>query len=106
MGQLKSKEEYAMTEFLTNFIANGGEEPAPSPPVPGIPSESEALDAFSSVVVTVAEQLRPAVVNLRIGRGMRGGTGSGVIFTPDGFLLTNHHVVEGSEKVRVRLNEI
>ena len=51
------------------------------------------------------EQLRPAVVNLRVGRGPRGGTGSGVLFTPDGFLLTNHHVVEASEKVRVRLND-
>jgi S1-C subfamily serine protease len=97
--------EVSMSRFSQDFIVNGGEEPVPSPPAPIHPTENEALDAFSRVVVTVAEQLRPAVVNLSIGRGMRAGTGSGVIFTPDGFLLTNHHVVEGSEKVRVRLSD-
>jgi len=93
-----------MSEFVQHIVADDGEGSTPSPPVPQ-PCEGEALDAFSRVVVTVAEQLRPAVVNLRIGRGVRGGTGSGVIFTPDGFLLTNHHVVEVSEKVRVRLGD-
>jgi S1-C subfamily serine protease len=63
------------------------------------PSDAEALDAFSRVVVDVSEALRPAVVNLRVHRG----GGSGVLFAPDGFLLTNHHVVRGSEAVRVRL---
>jgi S1-C subfamily serine protease len=66
------------------------------------PREREALDAYSNVVVQVAEALRPAVVNLR-GSGRRGGSGSGILFTPDGFLLTNHHVVAGQERVRVRL---
>jgi S1-C subfamily serine protease len=93
-----------MKLFWQDFISNDGEEAAPSP-APQQPSEAEALDAFSTVVVTVAEKLRPAVVNLRVGTGMRGGSGSGVLFTPDGFLLTNHHVVQGSEKVRVRLND-
>src|SRR5947209_20308914 len=72
---------------------------------PPAPDDGEALDAFSNAVVGVAERLRPAVVNLRVGRGMRGGSGSGVLFTPDGFLLTNHHVVQGHEKIRVRLND-
>ncbi len=69
------------------------------------PREQEALDAYSRVVVRVAETLRPAVVNLRAGTGRRQGSGSGVLFTPDGFLLTNHHVVAGSERVRVRLGD-
>jgi S1-C subfamily serine protease len=56
------------------------------------------------VVIQVADRIRPTVVNLRAGRGHRGGAGSGVLFTPDGFLLTNHHVIHGSERVRVRLN--
>jgi S1-C subfamily serine protease len=45
------------------------------------------------------------VVNLRGERGGRQGSGSGILFTPDGFLLTNHHVVHGSRRVRVRLND-
>ena len=93
-----------LNHFWQDFITSTGDD-LPTPPRPELPTESEALDAFSRVVVTVAEKLRPAVVNLRVGKGMRGGTGSGVLFTPDGFLLTNHHVVQGSEKVRVRLND-
>ncbi|HEY1191861.1 MAG TPA: trypsin-like peptidase domain-containing protein [Gemmata sp.] len=94
-----------MSRFWQHFVTNGGEgaggsgepnrEPAPEP--------EDVLDAFSRAVVGVADKLRPAVVNLRVGRGARGGSGSGVLFAPDGFLLTNHHVVQGHEKVRVRL---
>ena len=61
------------------------------------------------MIVTVAESLGPAVVNLRAvasETGRRaGGSGSGFLFTPDGFVLTNHHVVRGSSRVRVRLND-
>ena len=62
--------------------------------------EAEALDAYSRIVVDVAERLAPSVVNLRVMRRGRGGqypagAGSAVVLTPDGFLLTNHHVVQG-----------
>jgi S1-C subfamily serine protease len=71
--------------------------------------EHEALDAYSRVIVTVAESLGPAVVNLRAeareNSRRPGGSGSGFLFTPDGFLLTNHHVVRGSDRLRVRLND-
>ncbi len=67
--------------------------------------EAEALDAFSRVVVDVAETVRPTVVNIRAGQGRGGGSGSGVLFTPDGFLLTNHHVVTDVTQVRVRLGD-
>jgi S1-C subfamily serine protease len=71
--------------------------------------EQEALDAYSRVIVTVAESLGPAVVNLRgttaDGGRRASGSGSGFLFTPDGFLLTNHHVIRGTERVRVRLND-
>jgi S1-C subfamily serine protease len=103
MGHLEL-EGVDVTRFWQHFITNGGEDAGPAS-TPERPTDAEALDAFSSVVVTVAEQLRPAVVNLRVGTGPRGGTGSGVLFTPDGFLLTNHHVVEMSDRVRVRLND-
>jgi S1-C subfamily serine protease len=58
-----------------------------------VTTETEALDAYSRVVTAVAERLGPSVANLRIGR--RGG-GSGVVATPDGFLLSNAHVVSGA----------
>ncbi len=73
-------------------------------PDPGS-EEAEALDAFSRVVVRVAETVMPTVVNIRPPSRQRGGSGSGVLFTPDGFLLTNHHVVQGHGEVRARLND-
>jgi len=62
--------------------------------------ETEALDAYSRVVVDVAEKLAPSVANLRVMRRGRGGqvpagAGSAVALTPDGFLLTSAHVVAG-----------
>jgi S1-C subfamily serine protease len=91
--------------FWQHFISNSGG-PVEGYPLPDPnPSEQEALDAYSNVVVRVAEMLRPAVVNLRAGRGRREGSGSGILFTPDGLLLTNHHVVAGQERVRVRLGD-
>jgi S1-C subfamily serine protease len=90
-----------MSRFWQHFISNGGDtapfQPEPEPS----PEETAALDAYSQVIVTVAQKLRPAVVNLQAGRGE--GQGSGILFTPDGFLLTNAHVVGHNERVRVRL---
>ncbi len=70
-----------------------------------MPDEGDALDAYSRVVVTVAEQLQPAVVNLRVGGNRNGGSGSGVLFTPDGFLLTNAHVVQRFPEARIRMSD-
>src|SRR5579871_1379887 len=95
----------AHSKFWQHFITNGSDgSMAPQPPDPS-PGEAEALDAFSTVVVRVAEELRPAVVNLRGPRGRGEGSGSGILFTPDGFLLTNHHVVGRNERVRIRLQD-
>jgi S1-C subfamily serine protease len=62
--------------------------------------DAEALDAYSRTVSAVAERLAPSVGNLRVSRRTRGGRfvdggGSGVVITPDGFMLTAAHVVEG-----------
>jgi S1-C subfamily serine protease len=90
--------------FWQERISDRSESVPPPAPDEPTPEEAEALDAFSRVVVRVAEKLRPGVVNLRAGRGGQ-GSGSGFLFTPDGFLITNHHVVQGRNKVRVRLND-
>ena len=62
------------------------------------------LDAYSRVVIEVAERLAPSVANLRVSRRFRGrrvdGGGSGVVITPDGFMLTSAHVVERSRARR------
>jgi serine protease Do len=60
--------------------------------------EAQALDAYSQVVTRVAETLGPSVANLRISNRRRWSTGggSGVVITPDGFMLTSAHVVGGS----------
>lgn len=69
---------------------------------PELPSEEAPLDAYSRVVIEVAERLAPSVANLRVSRRFRGrrvdGGGSGVVITPDGFLLTSAHVVERAEE--------
>src|SRR3954470_17930468 len=64
--------------------------------------EREALDAYSRTVVSVAERLAPSVANLRVTRRTRrgnfpAGAGSGVVLTPDGFMLTSAHVVAGPQ---------
>jgi S1-C subfamily serine protease len=67
-------------------------------PPPVDPAEAEALDAYSNAVIAVAETVGPSVASLRVMRRVRGGqvpsgTGSAVALTPDGYLLTNAHVV-------------
>ena len=65
--------------------------------------EETPLDAYSRVVTEVARRLSPSVANLRVSRrGARGrrldGGGSGVVITPDGFVLTSAHVVAGTDR--------
>jgi S1-C subfamily serine protease len=74
----------------------------PEPEARG-PSEDEALDAYSRIVVDVAERVSPSIASLRVMRRGRGGqvpagAGSAVALTPDGFLLTSAHVVSGPRR--------
>jgi S1-C subfamily serine protease len=75
--------------------------------LPGAPAAStEPLDAYSAAVVGAVEKVGPAVVSVYVGGAAeaeraRGGAGSGVVVTPDGYLLTNEHVVPRVSEARV-----
>jgi serine protease Do len=67
-----------------------------------VPAEEDVLDAYSQAVIRVADRLSPSVANLRVSRRVRGGRrldggGSGVVVTPDGFMLTSAHVVAAAD---------
>jgi len=74
-------------------------------------SDEELLDAYSRAVVGVVEKVGPAVVSIGMKRQMRSrgfdseGAGSGLIIAPDGYVLTNNHVVEDAAEVEVSLTD-
>jgi S1-C subfamily serine protease len=67
--------------------------------------DAALLDAYSRAVIGAVERVGPAVLHLQV-KGLRdgaGGAGSGVAFTPDGYVLTNSHVVSDARKIEAIL---
>jgi S1-C subfamily serine protease len=72
-------------------------------------SDGSLLDAYSRAVVDAVETVAPAVVHVEVAGVRNGrraeGTGSGVVISPDGLILTNNHVIDGAQRVSVALSD-
>jgi S1-C subfamily serine protease len=96
-----------LAPFHAEARAGGGNGPCVVSPKET--SDVDLLDAYSRAVITVAEAIGPAVVSIQTGKSKRGagpdtaGVGSGVVIAPDGYILTNDHVVNDITKPSVVL---
>jgi len=73
-----------------------------SPPL----HDDELLDSYSKTISAVARRIAPSVVNIRVtSKNGRAGGGSGFVIAPDGFILTNSHVVQAARELEITLHD-
>ncbi len=102
-------------ESLRWILARGeGDDAVPGNREVGLSGDADigVLDAYSRAVTAVVDAVGPAVVSISVGRGTPEGNevepigaGSGVLLTPDGYVLTNYHVVQGADRVQLTLTD-